>query len=153
MEKKNNVIRLTEAELHQLIEAAVNESMDEINWKGAAKKVGKGLAKGALYGAMATAGTGAGLYCLDKGLENQERYEQNLNRQAARMNCDPVRDYMERTGCSYEEAEQMVGDADPEEYYDYYHPQTNESKKAAGNILSEENLARVIRQNLKKILG
>lgn len=80
MENKNNVIRLNEQQFNALIEDAVIQVLNE-GFGDIAKKVGKGAGKAALYGAL-----GAGsLFCLDKGLENQENYEQELNRQAIEL--------------------------------------------------------------------
>ena len=88
MNKKT--IKITESELRSMIQKSLNESIDEAWYddsvKNVAKKVGKGIAKGVAGTALAASiGTGR-LYARDKGLENQEKYEQNINNQANLMN-------------------------------------------------------------------
>lgn len=87
MSKKT--IKITESELRTMIQKSLNENIDEAWYddsvKNVAKKVGKGLAKGIAGTALAASIGAGGIYGLDKGLENQERYEQNLNNQAKLM--------------------------------------------------------------------
>lgn len=88
MNKKT--IKITESELRSMIQKSLNESIDEAWYddsvKNVAKKVGKGIAKGVAGTALAASIGAGGLYALDKGLENQEKYEQNINKQANLMN-------------------------------------------------------------------
>lgn len=88
MNKKT--IKITESELRSMIQKSLNESIDEAWYddsvKNVAKKVGKGIAKGVAGTALAASIGAGGLYALDKGLENQEKYEQNINNQANLMN-------------------------------------------------------------------
>lgn len=81
MEKQKNTIRLTESEFHALIEESVKQVLAEGKFGDYMKKIGKAAGKAALYGAL---GTGA-LYSIDKGLENQNMYQQELNRQAKEL--------------------------------------------------------------------
>ena len=147
MANKNNTVRLTEEQLHQLIESAVVEVLNEGRFGDMAKKVGKGLAKGALYTGL----TAGGAYTLDKGLENQERYEQQLNRDAHMMNRgneEDVQQWLRDHNLEDNEANRRQAD----EYFngmrdDYMQ---NESKKAKP-VISEQRLARIIRENLQKV--
>ena len=151
MANKNNTVRLTEEQLHQLIESAVIETLNEGRFGDMAKKVGKGLAKGALYTGLTAGGLAGGAYALDKGLENQERYEQQLNRDAYMMNRgneEDVQQWLRDHNLEDNEANRRQAD----EYFngmrdDYMQ---NESKKAKP-IISEQRLARIIRENLQKV--
>ena len=151
MANKNNTVRLTEEQLHQLIESAVVEVLNEGRFGDMAKKVGKGLAKGALYTGLTAGGLAGGAYALDKGLENQERYEQQLNRDAHMMNRgneEDVQQWLRDHNLKDNEANRRQAD----EYFngmrdDYMQ---NESKKAKP-VISEQRLARIIRENLQKV--
>ena len=151
MVNKNNTVRLTEEQLHQLIESAVIETLNEGRFGDMAKKVGKGLAKGALYTGLTAGGLAGGAYALDKGLENQERYEQQLNRDAYMMNRgneEDVQQWLRDHNLEDNEANRRQAD----EYFngmrdDYMQ---NESKKAKP-VISEQRLARIIRENLQKV--
>ena len=151
MANKNNTVRLTEEQLHQLIESAVIETLNEGRFGDMAKKVGKGLAKGALYTGRTAGGLAGGAYALDKGLENQERYEQQLNRDAHMMNRgneEDVQQWLRDHNLEDNEANRRQAD----EYFngmrdDYMQ---NESKKAKP-VISEQRLARIIRENLQKV--
>ena len=151
MANKNNTVRLTEEQLHQLIESAVIDTLNEGRFGDMAKKVGKGLAKGALYTGLTAGGLAGGAYALDKGLENQERYEQQLNRDAYMMNRgneEDVQQWLRDHNLEDNEANRRQAD----EYFngmrdDYMQ---NESKKAKP-VISEQRLARIIRENLQKV--
>ena len=151
MTNKNNTVRLTEEQLHQLIESAVIEVLNEGRFGDMAKKVGKGLAKGALYTGLTAGGLAGGAYALDKGLENQERYEQQLNRDAYMMNRgneEDVQQWLRDHNLEDNEANRRQAN----EYFngmrdDYMQ---NESKKAKP-VISEQRLARIIRENLQKV--
>ena len=151
MANKNNTVRLTEEQLHQLIESAVIETLNEGRFGDMAKKVGKGLAKGALYTGLTAGGLAGGAYAMDKGLENQERYEQQLNRDAYMMNRgneEDVQQWLRDHNLEDNEANRRQAD----EYFngmrdDYMQ---NESKKAKP-VISEQRLARIIRENLQKV--
>ena len=151
MANKNNTVRLTEEQLHQLIESAVIDTLNEGRFGDMAKKVGKGLAKGALYTGLTAGGLAGGAYALDKGLENQERYEQQLNRDAYMMNRgneEDVQQWLRDHNLEDNEANRRQAD----EYFngmrdDYMQ---NESKKSKP-VISEQRLARIIRENLQKV--
>ena len=151
MANKNNTVRLTEEQLHQLIESAVIEVLNEGRFGDMAKKVGKGLAKGALYTGLTAGGLSGGAYALDKGLENQERYEQQLNRDAYMMNRgneEDVQQWLRDHNLEDNEANRRQAD----EYFDGMRDDymQNESKKAKP-VISEQRLARIIRENLQKV--
>ena len=151
MANKNNTVRLTEEQLHQLIESAVIEVLNEGRFGDMAKKVGKGLAKGALYTGLTAGGLASGAYTLDKGLENQERYEQQLNRDAYMMNRgneEDVQQWLRDHNLEDNEANRRQAD----EYFDGMRDDymQNESKKAKP-VISEQRLARIIRENLQRV--
>ena len=151
MVNKNNTVRLTEEQLHQLIESAVIEVLNEGRFGDMAKKVGKGLAKGALYTGLTAGGLAGGAYALDKGLENQERYEQQLNRDAHMMNRgneEDVQQWLRDHNLEDNEANRRQAD----EYFDGMRDDymQNESKKAKP-VISGQRLARIIRENLQKV--
>ena len=151
MVNKNNTVRLTEEQLHQLIESAVIEVLNEGRFGDMAKKVGKGLAKGALYTGLTAGGLAGGAYALDKGLENQERYEQQLNRDAYMMNRgneEDVQQWLRDHNLEDNEANRRQAD----EYFDGMRDDymQNESKKSKP-VISEQRLARIIRENLQKV--
>ena len=151
MANKNNTVRLTEEQLHQLIESAVIETLNEGRFGDMAKKVGKGLAKGALYTGLTAGGLAGGAYALDRGLENQERYEQQLNRDAYMMNRgneEDVQQWLRDHNLEDNEANRRQAD----EYFDGMRDDymQNESKKAKP-VISEKRLARIIRENLQRV--
>ena len=151
MVNKNNTVRLTEEQLHQLIESAVIETLNEGRFGDMAKKVGKGLAKGALYTGLTAGGLAGGAYALDKGLENQERYEQQLNRDAYMMNRgneEDVQQWLRDHNLEDNEANRRQAD----EYFDGMRDDymQNESKKSKP-VISEQRLARIIRENLQRV--
>lgn len=151
MANKNNTVRLTEEQLHQLIESAVIETLSEGRFGDMAKKVGKGLAKGALYTGLTAGGLAGGAYALDKGLENQERYEQQLNRDAYMMNRgneEDVQQWLRDHNLEDNEANRRQADKYFNGMRDDY--MQNESKKAKP-VISEQRLARIIRENLQKV--
>lgn len=151
MANKNNTVRLTEEQLHQLIESAVIETLSEGRFGDMAKKVGKGLAKGALYTGLTAGGLAGGAYALDKGLENQERYEQQLNRDAHMMNRgneEDVQQWLRDHNLEDNEANRRQADKYFNGMRDDY--MQNESKKAKP-VISEQRLARIIRENLQKV--
>ena len=151
MTNKNNTVRLTEEQLHQLIESAVIETLNEGRFGDMAKKVGKGLAKGALYTGLTAGGLAGGAYALDKGLENQERYEQQLNRDAYMMNRgneEDVQQWLRDHNLEDNEANRRQADKYFNGMRDDY--MQNESKKAKP-VISEQRLARIIRENLQKV--
>ena len=151
MTNKNNTVRLTEEQLHQLIESAVVEVLNEGRFGDMAKKVGKGLAKGALYTGLTAGGLAGGAYALDKGLENQERYEQQLNRDAYMMNRgneEDVQQWLRDHNLEDNEANRRQADKYFDGMRDDY--MQNESKKSKP-VISEQRLARIIRENLQKV--
>ena len=151
MANKNNTVRLTEEQLHQLIESSVIETLSEGRFGDMAKKVGKGLAKGALYTGLTAGGLAGGAYALDKGLENQERYEQQLNRDAHMMNRgneEDVQQWLRDHNLEDNEANRRQADKYFNGMRDDY--MQNESKKAQP-VISEQRLARIIRENLQKV--
>ena len=151
MANKNNTVRLTEEQLHQLIESAVIETLNEGRFGDMAKKVGKGLAKGALYTGLTAGGLAGGAYALDKGLENQERYEQQLNRDAYMMNRgneEDVQQWLRDHNLEDNEANRRQADKYFNGMRDDY--MQNESKKAKP-VISEKRLARIIRENLQRV--
>lgn len=81
MTNNNNVIRLNESEFNNLIRESVVQILNENGFKGLAAKIGKGIGKAALYGALG-AGT---LAAVDKGIENQEKYQDKVNKEASAM--------------------------------------------------------------------
>ena len=151
MANKNNTVRLTEEQLHQLIESAVIETLNEGRFGDMAKKVGKGLAKGALYTGLTAGGLAGGAYALDKGLENQERYEQQLNRDAYMMNRgneEDVQKWLRDHNLEDNEANRRQADEYFDGMIDDY--MQNESKKSKP-VISEQRLARIIRENLQRV--
>ena len=157
MECRNNKIRLTEAELNTLIMESVNEILSEGKWGDMAKRAGKGLAKAGLYGALTAGGVAGCAYSLDKGLENQERYEQSLNQQARMMNLgneQDVQKWLNDRGLEDNEFNRQQA-------YDYFEGMSDEyfknnpigESKKSKKALSEERIAKALRNALRKTLG
>lgn len=71
---RNNMSQMN---LKRLVEQKVDEA-----WYNNLDDFYHGIGKCATIGALGTLGTVGAGYCLDKGLENQERYEQQLNQEA-----------------------------------------------------------------------
>lgn len=141
MANKKNTIRLTEEQFNQLIENAVMEALNEGRFGDMAKKAGKGLAKGLLYTGLAAGAA----YGVDKGMQNQEKYQQQINHEAQMLNRgneDEIKQFMHDH--NLEDNEQNRKEV--ESYFD----SKNESKKAMP-ALSEQRLARIIRENLQKV--
>lgn len=158
MNKK--IIKITESELRSMIQKSLNENIDEAWYddsvKNVAKKVGKGIAKGVAGTALAASIGAGGLYALDKGLENQERYEQHLNNQSKSMsvptseevdqwcedhNMDPNDPYAVEQAyeCLQNEYEEKYGN-DSNEIY--------ENKKS----INETELVALIKENVIKAI-
>lgn len=139
MEMKDNVVRLTEQEFQELVGNAVLQVMTEGRFGKFAKKVGKGLAKGALYGAL-----GAGsLYAIDKGLQNQEAYERELNRQAKILQ-GPTEDEVSRY---IEDHEMEDTPQNREEVWEWLNDELqNESRQS-------RKINRIIREEISKVLA
>lgn len=136
MESKENVIRLTEQEFNQLIEEAVKQVISEGKFGNFARKVGKGIGKAALYGAL-----GAGsLWSIDQGLQNQEKYEQEMNRQAMEMQYPTDNDVTK-----WIEDHKMEDTPENREYAWKELSGMNESKK-------HDRLARIIREEISKVI-
>lgn len=158
MTKKDNVIRLNEAELKVLIENSVRVAIEEGRFGNMAKKVGKGIAKAGLYGALA-AGSAAGCgYALDKGLEQQEKYEQNINNRAHMMNLGnemDIQDYLKERGLEDNEFNRRQAEEYYQDIYDEWETNQNfnESKKARLAKLKEGQIAEVVHRVLKQMLG
>ena len=153
MANKNNTVRLTEEQLHQLIEGAVIEALNEGRFGDMAKKVGKGLAKGALYTGLTAGGLAGCATALDRGLEQQERYEQQLNHDAYVMNRgneEDVQQWLSDHNLEDNEANRRQADEYFEGMRDDYMQNQNESKKARP-VISEQRLARIIRENLQRV--
>ena len=154
-------IKITESQLKNMVIKALKESANEEEideaWyddsvKNVAKKVGKGIAKGVGYGALAAALGAGGLYSLDKGLENQERYEQSINKQARAL-----------SGPTNDEVKQWCIDRnlDPnnEEDFNMAHDalQSQLDKEASTykmneNIIKRSQLVNLIRESVAKAL-
>lgn len=158
MTKKDNVIRLNESELKVLIENSIRVAIEEGRFGNMAKKVGKGLAKAGLYGTLA-AGSAAGFgYALDKGLEQQERYEQNINNRAHMMNLGnemDIQDYLKERGLEDNEFNRRQAEEYYQDIYDEWEANQNfnESKKARLAKLKEAQIAEVVHKVLKQMLG
>ena len=81
MVQDKNIIRLTESEFKQLIETSVAAVLEEGKFGDIAKKVGKGIGKAALATGMAY----GALNAAEAGLQSQDEYDQELNRQSIEM--------------------------------------------------------------------
>ena len=158
MNKK--IIKITESELRSMIQKSLNENIDEAWYddsvKNVAKKVGKGIAKGVAGTALAASIGAGGLYALDKGLENQERYEQHLNNQSKLL-----------SGPTSEEVDQWCEDHnmdpnDPDaveqayeclqnEYEEKYGDDSNEIYENKKSI-NETELVALIKENVIKAI-
>lgn len=69
---------MKKSELKRLVEQKVNEA-----WYNNLDDFYHGVGKCATIGGLGTMATLGGAYALDKGMENQEKYQQHLNQQAA----------------------------------------------------------------------
>lgn len=69
--------KITESQLRSIVEQKVDEA-----WYNNIDDFYHGVGKAATIGALGASSLMGGAYCLDKGLENQERYEQSLNQEA-----------------------------------------------------------------------
>lgn len=71
--------KITESQLRSIVEQKIDEA-----WYNNIDDFYHGVGKAATIGALGASTLMGGAYCLDKGLENQERYEQHLNQEAAK---------------------------------------------------------------------
>lgn len=71
--------KITESQLRSIVEQKIDEA-----WYNNIDDFYHGVGKAATIGAIGAGSLMGGAYCLDKGLENQERYEQHLNQEAAK---------------------------------------------------------------------
>lgn len=69
--------KITESQLRSIVEQKIDEA-----WYNNIDDFYHGVGKAATIGALGASTLMGGAYCLDKGLENQERYEQYLNQEA-----------------------------------------------------------------------
>lgn len=69
--------KITESQLRSIVEQKIDEA-----WYNNIDDFYHGVGKAATIGALGAGSLMGGAYCLDKGLENQERYEQSLNQEA-----------------------------------------------------------------------
>ena len=69
--------KITESQLRSIVEQKIDEA-----WYNNIDDFYHGVGKVATMGALGAGSLMGGAYCLDKGLENQERYEQYLNQEA-----------------------------------------------------------------------
>lgn len=72
--------KITKKQLQRLVESKVDEA-----WYNNIDDFYHGVGKCATIGALGAGSLMGGAYCLDKGLENQEKYEQYLNQEATKM--------------------------------------------------------------------
>lgn len=135
MNKK--VIRLTESQFNKLIEQSVIAALNEGRFSDIVGKVGKGIGKAALAGAVGA----AGLYGAEAGLQSLDDYQDNLNRQGIELQGPSERQIdqyiqdhnMQDTEDNREQARQY--------FIDMY---TNESKS--------HKLSRIIREEISKLI-
>lgn len=77
---------ISDRALDKIIRESIDEAIFTDEFKDKAKRFGKkaarGVGKAALYGSLAT----AGMYGIDRGLENEYQRQQQINRDAAMMN-------------------------------------------------------------------
>lgn len=77
---------ISDRALDKIIRESIDEAIFTDEFKDKAKRFGKkaarGIGKAALYGSLAT----AGMYGIDRGLENEYQRHQQINRDAAMMN-------------------------------------------------------------------
>ena len=71
--------KITESQLRSIVEQKINEA-----WYNNIDDFYHGVGKAATIGALGAGSLMGGAYCLDKGLESQERYEQYINQEAAK---------------------------------------------------------------------
>lgn len=71
--------KITESQLRSIVEQKIDEA-----WYNNIDDFYHGVGKVATIGALGAGSLMGGAYCLDKGLENQERYEEYLNKEAAK---------------------------------------------------------------------
>ena len=71
--------KITESQLRSIVEQKINEA-----WYNNIDDFYHGVGKAATIGALGAGSLMGGAYCLDKGLESQERYEQCINQEAAK---------------------------------------------------------------------
>lgn len=71
--------KITESQLRSIVEQKINEA-----WYNNIDDFYHGVGKAATIGALGAGSLMGGAYCLDKGLESQEKYEQYINQEAAK---------------------------------------------------------------------
>ena len=163
----NQNIKISQAQLKEMIMKSINENVDEAwynnkeDFKKGAKKVGKNIAKGAAGTALAAGMATGGLHCLDKGLENQERYEQNLNRQAKYLG-GPTNDEVKQWCIDHEMDPNDANAIDQAyewlnaEYEDKYGDSMDnvyESKNSKKIKITESKLNAMIMESIKKAIN
>lgn len=149
--KHNNIVRLNESQLHNLISECVTEIMNEGRFKNGLKNLGKGM----LYTTIA-AGLGAAAL---KGCDNQYEYERSLNQQAKEMSGGwsegDIQQWLDDRGLENTKENRsraiMYFQDLQNEYWD--EQQTNESKRLRKPYLSEARLNRIINRTMRKVLS
>lgn len=81
---------MKKSELKRLVEQKVNEA-----WYNNIDDFYHGVGKCATYGAIGTAATIGGANLIDKGLENNDKYQETINQQSRDMQGGTDADYME----------------------------------------------------------
>ena len=127
---------MKKSELKRLVEQKVDEA-----WYNNLDDFYHGVGKCATIGALGTATALGGGYLMDKGLENQERYQQNLNQQAAHNS-----QYGEEAYTKWCDQYHMNPDDrnSLEQYNEYLEDQENE--------MNETRLNRIISKAINEVL-
>ena len=73
--------KITKSQLRSIVEQKIDEA-----WYNNIDDFYHGVGKAATIGALGAGSLMGGAYCLDKGLENKERYEQSINKAAEKSN-------------------------------------------------------------------
>ena len=104
MKRNNRQIHLSESQLNKIIENAIIETINEGRFDNLKNKA----AKAAMYAALIGGGTGLASVTIPMGIENQERYEQSINADAAKNGKDYEIEMLKDRGLSDEQIDDYI---------------------------------------------
>lgn len=134
---------MTKKDLKRLVEEKVNEA-----WYNNSDDFFKGVGKVTTAGILGTAGLAGGAYCLDQGLQQQERYEQQLNQEAAKNMYGS--DYHYEKWCNDHGLDPKDNNSH-ESYEEWVEEELNETK--IRNMVRRAIVENIVRQKLSEAMG
>lgn len=142
MKRNNRQIHLSESQLNKIIENAIIETLNEGRFDNLKNKA----AKAAMYAALIGGGTGLASVTIPMGIENQERYEQSINADAAKNGKDYEIEMLKDRGLSDEQIDDYIANG----HFENGDDSISESRSIRMPIISESKIKRILRRNINR---